>query len=318
MRILVTGASGLIGSRVAQDLSNAGHTVRLGSRNSNLAVSRNQEFAPLDWNCQASLFEACRGMDAVVHAAGMNAKECTDNPLGALEFNGLGSARLAQAASRVGVSRLLYFSTAHVYANPLAGVFSEDDCPQNLHPYASSHLAGEYATRYAGQLSGMQVCVLRLSNAVGYPLNLNANCWGLLANDLCRQIIQHGSMQLATNGSQWRNFIPLTAVGSVVLQLLEKDVNLTAIGVLNLGGREMRVIEMANLIQRRAAALFGVPPPIVKPDRQSELNEAGLNYGIDRLVTLFPSLDFSFEAELDNLLLFCAAHFRVDGVSHWH
>src|SRR3546814_17036700 len=93
----------------------------------------------------------------------MNAQNCAANPVEALEFNGVATARLVQAAARVGIRRFIYLSTAHVYCAPLTGTITEDTCPRNLHPYATSHLAGENAVLsavQAGEISGM---VLRLS-----------------------------------------------------------------------------------------------------------------------------------------------------------
>lgn len=48
----------------------------------------------------------------------MNAVDCADNPIEALEFNGVSTARLAQSAAHAGVKKFLYLSTVHVYANP--------------------------------------------------------------------------------------------------------------------------------------------------------------------------------------------------------
>ena len=58
--------------------------------------------------------------------------------------------------------------------------------------------------------------VFRLSNCIGAPKDINSNCWMLLVNDLCKQIIEHKKMKLNTNGKQLRNFITITDVCRVV------------------------------------------------------------------------------------------------------
>src|SRR3546814_20189177 len=107
----------------------------------------------------------------------MNAQNCAANPVEALEFNGVATARLVQAAARVGIRRFIYLSTAHVYCAPLTGTITEDTCPRNLHPYATSHLAGENAVLRAvkaGEISGM---VLRFLNVLGVQIG-RGSCRG--------------------------------------------------------------------------------------------------------------------------------------------
>ena len=60
---------------------------------------------------------ACLDVDVVVHAAGMNAKDCLADPVAA-HFNGVATARFAAAASKAGVEKFIYLSTIHVYASP--------------------------------------------------------------------------------------------------------------------------------------------------------------------------------------------------------
>ena len=53
------------------------------------------------------------------------------------------------------------------------------------------------------------------------PLHPSANCWGLLANDLCKQAVLTRSLRLSTPGWQPRDFLPLSLVCSVTEQLLD-------------------------------------------------------------------------------------------------
>ncbi len=312
MRILITGASGLVGSRIAQHLVQRGHMLKLGSRRVLQSKLSDQiELVPTDWNDENSLYAACLRIDAVIHAAGMNASEAIEDPVAAFAVNCLGSARLASAVRRAGVRRVLYFSSAHVYANPLMGKISEADCPMNLHPYASSHLAGEFAMRQASQEKDIQVLALRLSNAFGAPIDAQANCWRLLANDLCRQVAETGNMRLATTGQQWRDFIPLTAVCEVVARIIETGKDLNAVGVLNLGGRAMRVIEMAELIQARAGALFGHEPTLERPSASGANDHPPIDYCCDRLVRFIGAPVIDINGEIDKLLHYCSVHFGI-------
>ena len=72
MRVLVTGATGLIGGAVARRLASAGHeAVGLARSDASAAKLADQGYTAVhgDLADAASIAEAARGVDAVVHAA---------------------------------------------------------------------------------------------------------------------------------------------------------------------------------------------------------------------------------------------------------
>lgn len=75
MKVLVTGGSGFLGSHVAEQLAQAGHTVRALVRKSSnrkfLATLPNLEFAEGSVENRASVDAAMKGVDAIVHSAGL-------------------------------------------------------------------------------------------------------------------------------------------------------------------------------------------------------------------------------------------------------
>ena len=147
MRILITGGFGFVGGRLAVHLAQAGHQIVLGSRNASSPPIwlPQAEVVQIVWEDDRTLEHCCDGVDGVIQAAGMNEQDCAAGPVAALDFNGVATARLIEAASRAGVKKFIYLSTAHIYASPLVGTITEETFPRNLHPYATSHLAGEHA-----------------------------------------------------------------------------------------------------------------------------------------------------------------------------
>lgn len=309
-RILVTGGLGYLGSRVAQHLVGGGWQVIVGTRHAPRGIDwlPDATVAQTDWQSDDSLREACRSVAAIIHLAGMNAAACANDPVEALAFNAVGTARLVRAAVAAGVTRFIYVSTAHVYASPLRGVITEGNAPENLHPYASSHRAAEDSVRYAHERRLLDGIVVRLSNSFGAPANPAANCWMLLVNDLCRQAVERGKLVLNSSGLQRRDFITLTDVCRAAEHLLQADGRSLNDGLFNLGGAwAPTVLEVAERVARCAERVCGGRPEISRPQPSPQEQSDSLEFRIDKLVRSGFALRGDADAEITATLKFCQA-----------
>ena len=313
MRILVTGASGFLGGRLAQYLAAQGHEVLLGSRRvrPDPDLGFKGQCVVMDWDDQPGLRALCADVDLIVHAAGMNAQDCARDPEAALAFNGEATARLTQAAVWAGVSRFVYLSTAHVYAAPLVGQITEDHPALNPHPYATTHLAGEQSVQAICQGTSTQALSLRLSNAFGAPVYPEANCWVLLVNDLCRQSIETGGLRLGSSGIQHRDFLPISTLCQKLGHLLDRP-DWQALGpCINFGsGLSVSVREMAEQVQTCAEAFLGAPCPLEYPADRSGAASEPLVFTSARLTAPVKIAPDQLRAELMDLLEFCQRHFE--------
>lgn len=310
MRLLVTGGFGYVGGRLAQRLRASGHEVVLGSRATAVAPAwlPDTDVVAMAWHDLGGLRAVCDGIDGIVHAAGMNAGDCQADPVGALEFNGVATARLTRAAIETGVTRFIYLSTAHVYARPLTGHVAENDLPQNPHPYATSHLAGENALRSTCDDGRLDGTIVRLSNAIGEPTATAVNCWMLLFCDLCRQAVTGGALTLRTNSLQQRDFVALDDVCAALEMLLQRTTSDLGATIFNIGsGKSMTLLSLAELIQARCHALFGSRPEIL--ELQSQAASSGLDFDIGRLRAAGYKPVNDFVTETDRMLQFCRQAF---------
>lgn len=314
MRVLVTGGFGYLGGRLAQALVARGHDVALGSRlrRSSPAWLPNATVVITDWSAPESLAAACEGTDAVAHLAAMNAQQCVADPAAALQINGVGTAALVRAASGTS-KRFLYLSTGHVYASPLQGTINEATCPTALHPYATSHLAGENAVRWATARGEVEGVVARLSNAFGAPVTPDADCWMLLLNDLARQAVQTGRMVIVSNGMQRRDFVAMTEACRSLIHLLELPQTRLEDGVFNIGGGwTPTVLAAAERLAEHLEVRLGMRPVIHRQD-SVEVPVLPLVYERTKLLaTAFaPSAPQTEDAEFSRLVNFCVEHFRA-------
>lgn len=311
-RILITGGLGYVGGRIAKFLAERGDLeIVMGSRKQCNSPSwlPDARVAGINWCSSESLLSACDGVDTVIHLAAMNDGECMRDPAAALEVNGVNTVRLVEAAKRCNVRRFIYFSTAHIYGSPLVGEIDESTLPRSRHPYASSHRAAEDVVLAAG--NQMVSIVLRLSNAYGVPAHADANCWMLLMNDLCRQAVSDGRLTLRSSGLQQRDFVTLHDVVRGVLHMLDLSSTEIGDGILNFGGgRSLRIIDMAEMIQTRSAQVLRFTPEIVRPEPLPGEGGGELKYCIDKLLATGFRLTGDSVAEIDATLRFCEQVFR--------
>ncbi len=113
MKLLVTGASGFVGSHVARSASRRGDRVRCLVRpTSDLSLLEGVEAerAAGDLLDAASLAAAVRGVDAVVHCAAITSEAAPDFAL-SLRTNVTGTQHLVDACTAAGVPRFVLVST---------------------------------------------------------------------------------------------------------------------------------------------------------------------------------------------------------------
>ena len=160
MRVLLTGGSGFIGGHVARALAQAGHELRLLVRpKSDTSLVKDVDFERVmgDLRQADTLPAACEGMDAVVHAAAvLRAVRQGDF----MHANQEGTGNLAEAASKAGVERFIYFSS--IAAQGPAPSATPEPPETRLHPvsaYGRSKAAGE--DEVLKQLGQMQIAIVR-------------------------------------------------------------------------------------------------------------------------------------------------------------
>lgn len=313
---MITGGSGLIGGRIANYLLKQGHQIVIGSRNdiqTRVYLNMEAEIVQTNWNDKRELQKICSGVDVIIHTAGMNSQDCVIDPIGALKFNGLGTAKLLHAAIDQNVSKFLYFSTAHVYTKNLVGIINEATCPINLHPYATSHLAGENVVLAANESHLINGIVLRLSNGFGVPIHPMVNCWKLFVNNLCRQAVETKRLVIRASGLTMRNFIPLKEICHAVDFIIQSSTQQKSTqnnAIINLGSnKSVTLLEMAILVQSRCRLVLGFEPELIHGKQNFEKQTMELDYCIDKLRKMGFESSMEMNQEIDSLLIYCYTNF---------
>ena len=125
--ILVTGATGCIGSVLVKRLCQAGQSIRVVVRNPDRAINLlsipNVEMVPGDLSRPDSLRNCAEGCSLVYHCA---AKLASPDWAGSQATNVVGTRAIIDEAIRAGVERLVYTSTIGVYGLSKAENITEE------------------------------------------------------------------------------------------------------------------------------------------------------------------------------------------------
>lgn len=312
--ILITGALGYVGGRIAMHLATQDYTLRLGTRHAQTPAPswlRKGSLTRCDLFDDAQLHAACRGVQCVVHLAAVNENVSMADPVLALNVNGIGTLRTLLAAVKAGVRRFIYLSTAHIYGAPLTGTITETTLPRPLHPYAISHRVAEDFVLAAHARGDIEGVVLRLSNGFGAPERAEVDRWTLLVNDLCRQAATTRRMLMRSAGDDMRDFVTLGDTARAVAHVVALNPSDIGDGIFNVGsGRPMRVRAVCDLIAQRCAAVLGFRPEIIRP-ASHESAPPVLDYRIDKLraTGFVPTADM--QGEIDATLRLCHDNFAA-------
>lgn len=254
-KVLITGGRGYLGSRIGQFLSECDYQVSLGSREplKNGEISNCRQVVT---NWQDPTLAFCRGYDLIIHAAGMNARDCAESPDSAFEFNGLLTEKLVKHAIKDGCKRFFYLSTVHVYDSPLVGCFSESSAILNFHPYATSHFYGEQALVRALQAGQIEGAVLRLSNCFGSSVVKSKDYWELVLNQFVRDAVTKSVITVKGNYLSQRDFLPISALNQLIKEVLNYKNPLS--NTINISSGEARTLEeVANIVADTVFAVTG-------------------------------------------------------------
>lgn len=307
MEVLVTGAAGFIGGHLVRRLWDDGYKVTkldIALMGISTKVSRPGGHMvitcpPTDIRDDTALrMQEGATFDACVHLAAIASPwKCQQNPDAAWSTNVMGTHNVLSLCKRLGVQRVIFPSSAHVYGISPKYLPTDERHPLALlDTYTTTKVMGEQLCERFWEYHGLSYCALRLFNAYGANQNPDFFLGAKLAQ------ARTGKLTIRTKlADVTKDFVHVRDVVDAIVRALRSDY----VGPLNIGtGREValkditvRIADGFGIAQvdgeatedggpsrmcadvRRAKAVLGWEPRVTFEDGLRELIEAGRNPG---------------------------------------
>jgi dihydroflavonol-4-reductase len=254
-RVLVTGASGFIGSAIVRVFLSKRFTVRALVRRSsprqNLA-GLPVEIAEGDISDKPSIAKALRGVRFVVHAAA-DYRIWTRNPAELMAANVLGTANVMEEALKAGVEKIVYTSSVCTLAHDTPRAVADEtrrlSAAKAFNPYKKSKVLAEEAVLDLIEKAGLPAVIVNPSAPVG-PRDIKPTPTG-------RIVVECASGRMPAYVDTGLNLVHVDDVAEGHLLALKRG----AVGERYiLGGRNVRLRDLLAEIARQA----GRKPPRVE------------------------------------------------------
>jgi UDP-glucose 4-epimerase len=254
MKVLITGGAGFIGSHLVEQLLASGSSVRVldnlsTGKRANLPTHAQLEFIQGDIRDRNLVFDAARGMQAIVHLAAVASVQASvDDPTGTHETNFDGTLLLLEAARQEQVRRFLYASSAAVYGDNTRLPLVEDEALNPLSPYAADKLAGEYYLRFYHAKFGIGTTAFRFFNIFG-PRQDPSSPYSGVISIFVERVSQGEPVTVFGDGQQTRDFVYVSDLVNLLTQSLVRTE--TAGQVMNVGrGKQCSLLDLLAALEQ--------------------------------------------------------------------
>lgn len=254
-RVLITGASGFIGSAITRVFLDAGFTVRAFIRTTSPRANLlglPVEIAEGDIMDRASIASALNGVRYLVHAAADH-RLWTQSPSRLISVNVEGARNVMEEALKSSVEKIVYTSSVCTLAKaPGQEAADETYClpaARAFNPYKRSKVLAEEVVRWLIANAGLNAVIVNPSAPIG-PRDLKPAPTG-------RVVLECAAGRMPAYLDTGLNVVHVDDVAQGHLAALERGI---AGERYILGGENVHVREMLSEIARRA----GCRPPAVK------------------------------------------------------
>ena len=288
MAILITGSSGLLGGRLAENLS----------KKYIIKISKSREFYKY----------ITSDLDCLIHSASPNYHDCKDKKI--VDDYISQTRKMLDQCQSTNIKKFFFLSSTQVYKNVPNKILTEDIKIESskCDEYQSLKLAIEKLFTDFSVDNSRDVITLRISNGYGYPVDSRANCWHLLVMNICKQIVEKGKVELRSNGEKFLDFIPVNTICDIFNDLMDSEFKIDS-GIYNLTtNNPMKIrdfiIMIAQIIEKKISKKV-----IIEFNQLNKDTSNKIYYSNTKLNNLKLMPAVNHKDELSNLIDYCLSNF---------
>lgn len=299
MKILIIGASGYLGARISQYLSEKNHQVTALARRlpegSEGWQSGMHQVILADIKDSKTIEKITReSFDTCIYTVSLNHHDCENSIEESLRVNVEATWKILEALTQNGLKKFIYLSTQQVYGpfSPTTDYSEGAASPHNI--YGLTHLLCEQIGDFCKKRHGVQTAHLRLSNAFGAPAFKNKQFEKLVLPIFCRQALEDGEIAMSSDGSPQRNWLGVGDLcrGVETLMLADK----LKYSTYNIGSEKtLSLLEMAEKIAKVCNEQYGLKVTISAQESEKRFQKEN-----ERFIYPFPRLkELGYQPESD-------------------
>ena len=209
---LITGVAGFIGSALARAILAQGDQVRgidnlsTGKKENIAEIMSRMDFREADLLDLATVAQACRGADYVLHEAAIpSVPRSIVDPVSSNRANVDATVNVLVAAREAKVRRVVFAASSSAYGDTPTLPKREDMTPNPISPYAVAKLASEHYMTSFYRCYGLETVSLRYFNIFGPRQDPASPYSGVLAKFIT-QMLRGEQPAIFGDGTQSRDF----------------------------------------------------------------------------------------------------------------
>ncbi len=245
-RIVITGASGFIGSNLVKKLLENGYK-------NLLAIDLNKSsILPIDtmignFSDRKLLNKAIKKDDIVIHLACSTVPSLSEkNKEKDIEDNVMGTSKLLKICAEKKIKKFIFFSSGGTIYGEQNQPVNEKTKTSPINSHGQMKLMIENNIKKFNQRHNLNYIIIRLSNPYGRKIENHKN-QGLI-DIFLKKIINHETLEIWGDGKIIRDYIHIDDLSNSILKLIKKDINNE---ILNVGtGVGTSINEAIDIIQK--------------------------------------------------------------------